>query len=140
MLMIVIDTNVMVSALRSSLGASHLLVQSIAERKVEYAISTTLIFEYEDAIKREMNSISLTDKELDLFLDSIVALGTTFAPFFLWRPFLSDPKDDYVLELAAVSRSEAIITYNRKDFKGIEKFGIQPLPPKVYLQKKGLIQ
>lgn len=138
--MIVIDTNVMVSALRSSLGASHLLVQNIAERKVEYAISAALIFEYEDAIKRDMESIPLTDKELDLFLDSIIALGSTFAPYFLWRPFLSDPKDDHVLELAMVSQSETIITYNQRDFKGIEKFGIQTLPPKVYLRKKGLIQ
>ena len=57
--------------------------------------------------------------------------------FFLWRPYLKDIADDFVLELAIESQSEYIITYNKKDFKGIEKFGIQVSTPKEFLEKIG---
>ena len=57
--------------------------------------------------------------------------------FFLWRPFLKDPKDDFILELAIESKSEFIITYNKSDFKGIEKFGISALTPKEFLKLIG---
>jgi len=59
--------------------------------------------------------------------------------FFLWRPFLKDPKDDLVLELAVESECEFIITYNRRDFAGTEKFGIKVLTPKEFLKKLGEI-
>ena len=35
--------------------------------------------------------------------------------FFLWRPFLKDPKDDMVLELAVEAEVEYIVTHNLKD-------------------------
>ena len=53
--------------------------------------------------------------------------------FFLWRPFLKDPKDDFVLELAFNSQSDFIITYNKKDFGGTEKLGIKVLTPKEFI-------
>ena len=59
--------------------------------------------------------------------------------YFLWRPYLKDPKDDFILELAIESQSEYIITYNKNDFKGIEKFGVKVLTPKEFLKKIGEI-
>ena len=54
--------------------------------------------------------------------------------FFLWRPWLNDPNDDMVLELAVASMSKYIITYNLKDFKNIRSFGIEAIPPKRFLE------
>lgn len=138
--MIVIDSNVMVSGLRSKLGASYVLLDTIAEGTIEYALSGTLLFEYEDAIKRNSEEARLSGAELEDFLDSIVALGSVFSPYFLWRPFLPDMKDDHVLELAVVSASDIIVTFNSKDFKGIEKFGIQTMRPIEYLKRKGILK
>lgn len=55
--------------------------------------------------------------------------------YFLWRPWLKDPKDDMVLEAALASQSR-YMTHNLKDFldRNIEKnFGIYPVSPKQFL-------
>jgi hypothetical protein len=49
--------------------------------------------------------------------------------FFLWRPFLKDPKDDHVLELAVEAGCDYIITFNVRDFTGVEQFGLKTLGP-----------
>ena len=60
--------------------------------------------------------------------------------FFLWRPFLKDPKDDMVLELAVEAEVEYIVTHNLKDFNGVEHFGIKAITPKEFLQIIGEIR
>ncbi|MFW6374438.1 MAG: PIN domain-containing protein [Thermodesulfobacteriota bacterium] len=50
---------------------------------------------------------------------------------------MADPFDDHLLELAVASKCEAIITYNKRDFKGIEKFGLTLLDPKELLIQTG---
>jgi predicted nucleic acid-binding protein len=57
--------------------------------------------------------------------------------FFLWRPLLSDPKDDMILELAIKAGCESIITYNTRDFAGAERFGVNLLKPLEFLRLIG---
>jgi len=137
--MVVVDTNVIYSAFRSSLGSSHLLLTAMAEGKVDYAISAALIFEYEDVLKRPKNQLVFNETEIDQILESIVSLGSRHTSYFLWRPFLKDPKDDMILELAMVSESDRIITHNTKDFKGSTKLGINTITPLAYLKKEKLL-
>ncbi len=137
--MIVIDTNVVYSALRSRLGSSFVLFNALADGKVDYAISAALIFEYEDVLKRPKNRLIFTETEIDQILDSIVALSSRHSSYFLWRPFLKDPKDDMILELAVVSESDRIITHNTKDFNGSTKFGVKAITPLDYLKKEKLL-
>jgi predicted nucleic acid-binding protein len=59
--------------------------------------------------------------------------------FFLWRPTLRDPKDDMVLELAVAGACSAIVTYNVRDFRGTERFGIEVWSPAGLLRKAGLL-
>jgi len=131
-LKVAIDTNVFVTALRSRRGASFKLLFEINREKFIQNISTSLIFEYESAAKRETK---LPKKQIDAILDTICQISRKSKIFFLWRPFLRDPKDDFILELAIESESEYIITYNKKHFKNIEKFGIKLLDPKEFLEK-----
>lgn len=137
--MVIIDTNVIYSALRSNLGSSFVLLNAMAEGKVDYAISAALIFEYEDVLKRPENQLVFTETEIDQILDSIVALGSHHSSYFLWRPFLKDPKDDMILELAVVSESDRIITHNTKDFNGSTKLGVKAITPLNYLKKEKLL-
>ncbi len=53
---------------------------------------------------------------------------------FLWRPFLSDPDDDFVLELAFAANCRYLVTHNVVDFRGSEQLGIQVVPPREFLK------
>jgi predicted nucleic acid-binding protein len=55
--------------------------------------------------------------------------------FFLWRPCLRDPKDDMVLELAVAARAKFIVTFNLKDFAGVDRFGIEAVTPRDLLDR-----
>lgn len=134
------DTNVLFAALRSKKGASYKLLSLIDSGKFKHNISVPLLFEYEDVAKRDLNASYLSEAEIDDILDYICAVSSKHEIFFLWRPYLKDPKDDFILELAVEAQCDYIITYNKKDFKGIESFGIKTLTPKEFLQLIGEIQ
>ncbi len=135
----VIDTNVFISSLKSNRGASFKLLFEVSRKRYVQNISPTLIFEYESIAKRRSTKLVLTDYEIDSILDMICRWSNKCRIFYLWRPFLKDPKDDFVLELAIESQSEFIITYNVKDFKGVDKFGIRIVTPKEFLKIIGEI-
>jgi putative PIN family toxin of toxin-antitoxin system len=134
---IVIDTNVIVSALKSKNGFSFKLLSIIDDERFKVFISVPVILEYEDAINRDKTQIKLNKSDIEAVLDYICLISEERKIFYLWRPFLSDPKDDMFLELAVESESDFIITFNKKDFKGSEKFGIKTLTPQEFLKRIG---
>lgn len=136
---IVIDTNVFVTALRSQYGASYKLMSLIKSGKFQVNLSVPLVVEYEASAKKMIGEILLNEKEIDDILDFVVSKANHWQIYFLWRPYLKDPGDDMVLELAVTANCEYIITYNLDDFKGAEKFGVMPLTPKEFLQMIGEI-
>ena len=141
---IVIDTNVILSALYSSQGASHRLLVWLFESKKRYAvISNTLVLEYTDVLMRNMHMQHysyLNQEEIERFIDAMCAICYHQKIRFLWRPFLKDANDDMVLEVAVNAGAEAIITFNPKDFRGVkESFGIEIVTPKLFLQQQGVI-
>jgi putative PIN family toxin of toxin-antitoxin system len=129
---IVIDTNVFVSALRSNQGASFKLLSLIDRSTFEIELSVPLLLEYEAAAQAQ--SLKLNAFEVQDILDYMCSVANRREIFFLWRPFLKDPKDDLVLELAVESEANYIITFNKKDFKGSEKFGIKVITPRKFLR------
>lgn len=137
---VVIDTNILVSALRSSEGASYRLLSIIDSSALKVCISTTLLAEYEDILKRTDNNFGLTNSDIDDILDYICKISVHQQVFYLWRPFLKDSNDDMILELAVAANADYIITYNKKDFSGIENFSLKVLSPKELLRKIGEIK
>lgn len=131
---IVIATNVFITALRSRRGASYKLLFETIREKYEQNISPALIFEYESIAKRELHNLKISEEHIESIFDMICAISNKCEIFFLWRPQLKYPKDDHVLELAIESQSKYIITYNKRDFKGVDKFGIEVLTPKEFLE------
>lgn len=136
---IVIDTNVILSSLISKKGASYKLVSLIGSGKLEINISVPLILEYESISLEHLDLLYLEEQDIIDFIDYICTIGKKCQIFYLWRPFLRDPKDDMILELALNSRSDYIVTYNKKDFKGVEIFGVDVLTRKEFLEKIGEI-
>ncbi len=131
------DTNVLVSALRSRKGASFRLLSIMDAGKFELAISVPLVLEYEAAAKKHSRATGLSVQDIDVIIDYICGIAKRYKIYYLWRPFLSDPKDDMVLELAVVSNANSIVTYNGADFKGIEKFGLRSVRPVDFLKEIG---
>jgi putative PIN family toxin of toxin-antitoxin system len=134
---VVLDTNVLVSALRSQQGASYKLLMLVGKANFEINLSVPLILEYKDASKRLLEWIPLLESDIDNILDYLCQVANRREVFYLWRPFLKDPKDDMVLELAISSGCEALITYNQQDFVGIEQFGVEVIPPAAFLRRIG---
>lgn len=134
---VVIDTNVFVSALRSRRGASYRLIMLLDRGDFEINVSVPLILEYEDAAKRIAREVGLTHANLDDILDYICSVARRRKIHFLWRPFLKDPQDDHVLELAVESGCKFIVTHNTRDFTGSEQFGIRVVTPKEFLRVIG---
>ncbi len=124
---IVLDTNVVISALRSKRGASNKLLSLVGTSKFEIHDSVALILEYEDVIQRQRTELGLSQDEVSIFIDSLCAMAQHHKIYFLWRPFLTDVNDELVLELAVSANCEYILTHNVRDFKGSEKFGSVPV-------------
>ncbi len=137
---IVIDTSVLISGLYSNRGAAFKLLEEIDHPDLKVYVSTSLILEYEAVAKRETNSYWLDSSKLDVFIDFICSKCLETNIYFNWRPFLSDPNDDFVLELAVASGAEWIVTYNDSDFKGSDKFGVKTITPKELLMKMGVLK
>ena len=132
---IILDTNVLYAGLYSSRGASFKILQAIEEGKLKIVLSTTLLFEYEDILKRNQVDLSLSNQEIEKVLDYFCMASEHQKIYFLWRPYLPDPKDDHLLELAVASGTKLIVTHDTKDFKGVEEFGIRSITPKRILEE-----
>jgi len=114
---IVLDTNVIIAALRSKRGASNKLLSLVGTHRFEIHDSVALILE-----------------DVADFIDALCSVAHHHKIYFQWRPSLSDVNDELILELAVTARCEYIVTHNVSDFKGIDKFGIQAITPKEFLQ------
>jgi predicted nucleic acid-binding protein len=97
-----------------------------------------LVFEYEDALKR-LKSDTITEQDIGDFVDFLCEIGHHQEIFFLWRPFLPDPYDDHVLEVAVAAGCDAINTYDKRDFRNVERFGLRVLDPRELLSEIGVI-
>jgi hypothetical protein len=71
-------------------------------------------------------------------LDFHCTVATRHQIFFLWRPYLPDPSDDMLLELAVTGRCDFIVTYNSRDFVSVERFALRVIEPGAFLQHSGV--
>ncbi|GAC1446028.1 MAG: hypothetical protein NVSMB56_01330 [Pyrinomonadaceae bacterium] len=131
---VVFDTNVLVAAVRSKRGASYQLISSLPSSKFELAISVPLYLEYTDVLMRpEVKPIGLSNEEVLNFVRTLLSYSHKQSIYFRWRPWLRDPKDDMILELAIASQAAYIVTFNSKDFENIKSFNIEAISPSNFL-------
>jgi putative PIN family toxin of toxin-antitoxin system len=131
---VVIDTSVLIAGLRSALGASYQILQRLGRDEFVVSISVPLVLEYESVAKRQARELGLTFDDIDDVLDYVCSIAEPREIFYLWRPFLSDPRDDLVLELAVEADADFIVTHNLRDFAGVEQFGVEALSPGAFLR------
>ena len=131
----VIDTNVLHAGLYSATGASFRLLRFVEAGGLIPVLSTTLLFEYEDVLKRNRELLGLSVKAIEDVLDGLCSRGEARKIYFLWRPQLPDPKDDHVLELAVAAGSVPIVTHNARDFHIARTFGVRVIKPAEMLKE-----
>ena len=134
---IVMDTNVVIAALRSRRGASFQLLSLVGSGAFEINVSVPLVLEYKEVLYRELSVLTLAADDVDDLLDYLCMVANRHQIHFLWRPLLKDPKDDMVLELAVAADCDYIVTYNQRDFQGAETFGVQVIEPVQLLRSIG---
>jgi predicted nucleic acid-binding protein len=130
----VIDTNVLVAALRSSSGASFQLLLAADRGDFEVALSVPLLAEYDDVSARRDIGITISPSAISAIIGRIAQIAHKQTIYFLWRPILPDPKDDMVLELGIAAGVSHIVTFNRKDFRPASQFGISIVTPSDFLE------
>lgn len=97
------------------------------------------LYEYESVLIRQHGQLGLSRDEVADLVNALCMLSTRHPIYFLWRPYLRDPKDELVLELAVAARCDYILTFNERDFAGAERFGIEVLDPKSFLERIGAL-
>jgi putative PIN family toxin of toxin-antitoxin system len=133
---VVLDTSVLVAAARSRRGASFALVRMIPESRFEVCLSVGLYMEWVSVLTRSENLPPGISRETTLgFLRRLVSLSHLQQIHYLWRPFLPDPDDDMVLELAFAADCKYIVTHNLADFRGSDKLGIAAVSPGDFLEQ-----
>lgn len=133
-LRVVIDTNVLVAGLRSQRGASFALLSRLGGPEFLPVMSPPLCFEYEDVLARPGMVPGFTTVDAADFVDYITSVSEECRVYFLWRPWLPDPKDDLVLEVALAGSASHVITHNVRDFAGADSLGIAVVTPDQFLK------
>jgi len=129
----VLDTDVVVAAMRSPRGASAAILRAVRQGRATLLASVPLALEYEAVASRAEHRLAagLTEREVKIFLTAVVAMAEPVTTHFLWRPQLRDPADEMVLEAAANGSADALVTFNVRDFgPAPAQFGISVLLPR----------
>lgn len=138
-LRIVLDTNVLVSGLRSRRGASFRILQMVGDPRWRLYVSVPLALEYEDVLKRELMQSVIGPEAVDHLLDYLFSVSERIEVRVRLRPALRDPDDDRILELAAQAGA-TIVTFNLRDFAGAASHGVRVIPPQEFLEQLGEVK
>jgi putative PIN family toxin of toxin-antitoxin system len=128
----VLDTNVIVAAMRSPTGASAGLLRAARRSEVQLLANVALALEYEATCQLAEHRLAagLDLEDVAVFIDAVLAMVEPAETHFMWRPQLRDPADELVLEAAVNGRAAALVTFNRRDFGAVPaRFGVEVLTP-----------
>ena len=133
---VVADTDVIVAAMRSPGGASAAILRAARQSKITLLVSVPLAVEYEATCSEAEHRLAagLSEREIEIFLDAVVAMAEPVKTHFLWRPQLRDPGDEMVLETAVNGRADGLVTFDVRDFGTVPaRFGIELMIPREVL-------
>ena len=114
---IVVDTNILVSAILSPDGAAREVLRRCLTGRYRPLIGNALFLEYEDVLSREklFAAAPIGQEDREALLDAFLGACQWIEIAFLWRPNLPDEADNHLVELAVAGNAEAIITHNARN-------------------------
>src|SRR5438874_1363782 len=100
--------------MRSPTGASAAIIRKARRGKIALLLSVPLAMEYEAVCVRPEHQLAagLSEQEVRIFVDAVIAIAEPVKIHYLWRPQLRDPSDEMVLETAVNGRANLLITFN----------------------------
>jgi putative PIN family toxin of toxin-antitoxin system len=135
---IVLDTDAIVAAMRSPTGASAAIIRKARRGKIALLLSVPLAVEYEAVCVRPEHQLAagLSEQEVRIFVDAVIAIAEPVKIHYLWRPQLRDPSDEMVLEAAVNGRANLLITFNVRDYgTAPARFGIEVMTPREAVER-----
>ena len=137
-MLLVLDTDVVVSAMRSPSGASAEILRQLRLGRLSIGLSVALALEYEAVCLRDEHraAAALTLQEALIFVDAIIAMAEPVKVHYRWRPQLRDAADEMVLEAAVNARADALLTFNLRHFQlAANDFGLLVERPGEFLRR-----
>lgn len=131
---IVLDTNVLVSALIGSSFPKFILYRLVLDKQIALCLSSEVFEEYETVLSRErFAKFSGFTEESKIVLNKLSEMSLLFYPIEK-ETIIKDKTDNKFIELAVDANAEVIVTGNHNDFD-IEVYkGIQIMSPKKYCE------
>jgi putative PIN family toxin of toxin-antitoxin system len=129
---LVLDTNVLVAALRSDQGASRRLLVAVLGGQCRILVSPTLLIEYEAVLKRDEHRAAsgASIEDVNGLLDGLARIAEPVEVNYLWRPQLADPGDELVLEAAVDGHADLIVSFDLRHLaSAAARFGIEVARP-----------
>jgi putative PIN family toxin of toxin-antitoxin system len=117
-MLLVLDTDVVVAAMRSPSGASAELLRRARAGSMSIGVTVALALEYEAVCLRDEHVVAsgLQPAEVQNFVNAVIAIAKPIAVHYRWRPQLRDPADEMVLEAAVNAGADALLTFNMRHF------------------------
>jgi putative PIN family toxin of toxin-antitoxin system len=134
MIRAIMDTNVLVSGLRSPDGASYELLARLREGSWALVLSNTVLGEYHEILHREAEFLGLTHREADAYIDAMCELAERFSPTTQWQPAANDPDDEAIIQLAREAQVLYLVTHNVRDVSRAAQFGVRVVRPAEFLE------
>jgi putative PIN family toxin of toxin-antitoxin system len=129
---VVIDTSVLITALRSSNGAAAEIIRLALRAELVTLMDYKLACEYRDVALRaeQLQASGRSRSETEAVLDALEALAEPVFVAFRHRPLSSDEDDNMVLDVAINGNAHAIVTNNLSHFREpAGRFSIDVLTP-----------
>ncbi|MDI1315646.1 putative toxin-antitoxin system toxin component, PIN family [Prosthecobacter sp.] len=133
MIRAILDTNVILSALRSRNGASFQIVARYRQGEFALYLSQTVLAEYDEVLKREMLPQGLPMIVINRFLDALASNAVQFRTSAFWKPSLPDPDDEALAQLAMESKIDYLVTHNLRHFPASRLPAVRVVDPKTFL-------
>lgn len=125
--------------MRSQLGASYRLLQTIGHERWQSVITPALMYEYEDVVRRP-GQASLPSQDVSNILNLLYRESQRQFVWFSWRPLSPDPADDLVIEAAIASGCDFVVSFNERHLRPARDFGIDVIKPVDLLKMIGEIK
>jgi putative PIN family toxin of toxin-antitoxin system len=135
---IVLDTDILIASVRSKTGASRSIMRMIERRQLTAVATVPMLIEYEAVLTRpeHLAAANLTRQGAENIISALAALLLPVEPHFSWRPQLTDPNDEMILEAAVNGQAMYIITFNTRHFMpAVQRFGLDALTPRDFLRR-----